>query len=148
MQRHPSPAGNASPPPVSDFPPYFRKNVETPWEIFHNFNFSPKIFFNFHLPKFLSHSLRIQNFPLFSLFQYISPNFGIIIISPLLLQIFPSDFVKSMCFLHTFCVFRFPPQFDHDAFMHHTMHVLDAPDAVLAIAIQGGCMRACCPIAL
>ena len=25
------------------------------------------------------------------------------------------------------CVFR-SPYFDHDAFMHHTMHVLDAPD--------------------
>jgi len=22
----------------------------------------------------------------------------------------------------------FPPYFDHDAFMHHPMHVLDAPD--------------------
>jgi len=29
-------------------------------------------------------------------------------------------------FLPTFRVFHFP-QFDHDAFMHHTMHVLDAP---------------------
>src|SRR6218665_1675837 len=24
--------------------------------------------------------------------------------------------------------FSFPPYFDHDAFMHHTMHILDAPD--------------------
>jgi len=30
-------------------------------------------------------------------------------------------------FLHILCVFRFPPYFDHDAFMHHTMHILDAP---------------------
>jgi len=28
-------------------------------------------------------------------------------------------------FLHTLRVF--PPYFYHDAFMHHTMHVLDAP---------------------
>jgi len=34
--------------------------------------------------------------------------------------------VKFTCSLHTLCVFRFP-YFDHDAFMHHTMHVLDAP---------------------
>jgi len=32
-------------------------------------------------------------------------------------------------FLHALCVFRFP-YFDHDAFMHHTMHVLDAPGYV------------------
>ena len=32
-----------------------------------------------------------------------------------------------MCFLHTLLLFLFP-SFDHDAFMHHTMHVLDAPD--------------------
>jgi len=38
----------------------------------------------------------------------------------------PYDFVKFTCFLHTLCVFRFPTYFDHDAFMHHTMHVLDA----------------------
>jgi len=30
-------------------------------------------------------------------------------------------------FLHILRVFRFPPYFYHDAFMHHPMHVLDAP---------------------
>jgi len=30
-------------------------------------------------------------------------------------------------FLHTSRVFCFPPYFYHDAFMHHTMDVLDAP---------------------
>ena len=29
---------------------------------------------------------------------------------------------KVMCF-------SFPPCFDHDAFMHHTMHILDVLDA-------------------
>src|SRR6218665_4177737 len=27
------------------------------------------------------------------------------------------------CILHTLCVFRLSPYFDHDAFMHHTIHV-------------------------
>src|SRR6218665_3388901 len=39
---------------------------------------------------------------------------------------FPPVFGKFTSFLHTFCVY-FPPYFDHDAFMHHPMHVLDAP---------------------
>jgi len=30
-------------------------------------------------------------------------------------------------FLYTLLVFRFPPYIYHNAFMHHTMHVLDAP---------------------
>jgi len=51
---------------------------------------------------FSSHSLQILNFPLFSLFQYISHP-----ISGKLL--FPPYFCKFTCFLHTFCVFRFPP---------------------------------------
>jgi len=40
---------------------------------------------------------------------------------------FPPVLGKFTCFLHGLCVFRFPPYFDHDAFMHHPMHVLDAP---------------------
>src|SRR6218665_3189489 len=38
---------------------------------------------------------------------------------------FPPVFGKFTSFLHTFWVF--PPYFDHDAFMVHPMHVLDAP---------------------
>ena len=71
------------------------------------------------------------------MFQYIPPYFEKIII-PLLLQIAPPNFVKFTCFLHTLCVLRFPAKFDHDAFMHHTMHVLDAPDnSYSAIEILG-----------
>src|SRR6218665_2589871 len=40
---------------------------------------------------------------------------------------FPPVLEKFTCFLHAFSVFSFPPYFDHDAFMHHPMHVLDAP---------------------
>src|SRR6218665_2427681 len=39
---------------------------------------------------------------------------------------FPPVLGKFNCFLHTLRVL-FPPYFDHDAFMHHPMHVLDAP---------------------
>ena len=38
----------------------------------------------------------------------------------------PSVFKQFTSFLNTLRVF--PPYFDHDAFMHHPMHVLDAPD--------------------
>ena len=41
---------------------------------------------------------------------------------------FPPVLGKFTCFLHTLRVF--PPYFDHDAFMHHPMHVLDAPDVL------------------
>jgi len=34
-------------------------------------------------------------------------------------------------FLHTLRVFRFHPYFYHDAFMHHTMHVLNAPPLLI-----------------
>src|SRR6218665_2993963 len=50
---------------------------------------------------------------------------------PLLLQIiFPCVSKNSRVFyiglFRPMCI-SFPPYFDHDAFMHHTMHVLDAP---------------------
>ena len=41
---------------------------------------------------------------------------------------FSPDFVQFTCFLPTLCVFCFP-LVDHDAFMHRTMHVLDASGA-------------------
>ena len=45
---------------------------------------------------------------------------------PLFSKNFPT-LRKIFKILHTICVFRFPPYFDHDAFMHHPMQVLDAP---------------------
>ena len=62
-----------------------------------------------------------MNFELPPLFSPIFPYFGNFVISPYFLK-FPPDFVEFTCFLHTFV----SPWFDHDAFMHHTMHVLDA----------------------
>src|SRR6218665_3166944 len=74
-------------------PPLFPKKFSDSVENFHKLTFSQQKIVDFHLPKFLmtvfGHSLEIFNFPLFSLFQYISPFFRKIIISPLLLQISP-----------------------------------------------------------
>jgi len=90
----------------------------------------PDKFLDFHPPKFLmtffSHKFRIPPyFPCFSTFPLYFPK---IIISPTLKNC-PPCFRNIHLLLHTFCAFRFSPYFDHDAFMHHPMHVLDAPVA-------------------
>src|SRR6218665_1546780 len=64
-------------------------------------------------------------FPPISLFQHISPLFNENYSSPLLLQIFPLFWANSPAFYIIYVYF--PRYFDHDAFMHHPMHVLDAP---------------------
>jgi len=72
----------------------------------------------------IDHKFRIS--PYFRYFRTFPPCFAKIILSPLLLQIFPPVLGKFTCFLHALRVYS--PYFDHDAFMHHPMHVLDAPD--------------------
>jgi len=69
----------------------------------------PEKFLDFHPPKFLnfwwlflSHRLQILNSPYFSCFTIFPPYFGKIIIPP-------PVFRKFTSFLHTSCVFRFPP---------------------------------------
>ena len=62
-------------------------------------------------------------FPTFNTFPPISQ----ISSFPLFFQISPLISYNLRAFLHTLCVFGFPLYFDHDAFMHHTMHVLDTP---------------------
>src|SRR6218665_3282879 len=120
-------------PPVSDFPPISEKFSDF-LNFFYNFTFSEK-FLHFHPPKFLmtfflviDHKFRIS--PLFSLFQYIPPCFAKIILSPYFYKFPPPVLDKFTCFLHTLRVFC-SPYFDHDAFMHHPMHVLDAPPTML-----------------
>src|SRR6218665_2487719 len=123
------------------FPPIFEKFSDSV-ENFQNFTFSRKISAKISDDHFSSHRPQISNFPLFPLFQYISPLFREnYYFSPAFKnfrpppQIFggpsppvPPVLQKLTCFLHTLCVFRFPPYFDHDAFMHHPMHVLDTPE--------------------
>ena len=110
------------------FSPLFSKNVKILWVILpfpeKNFRFSSTKISD---DLFFSHRPQILNFPLFCLFYYISPLIRKNYYFPLLSQISPPVFGKFTSFLHTFCVF-FPPYFDHDAFMHHPMHVLDAPE--------------------
>src|SRR6218665_946068 len=54
-------------PPVSDFPTLFPKKISDSVESFLQFYLFPKIFLDFHPPKFLttffSHRLQILNFP-------------------------------------------------------------------------------------
>jgi len=80
---------------------------------------------NFWL-SFFSHQPQILNFPLIFAVSIHFSLFREFFLSTLLLQISP--WVRKIyVFLHTLCVFRFP-HFDHDTFMHHTKHVLDASD--------------------
>jgi len=44
-------------------------------------------------------------------------------------------FSKNLPVLNVLYVFFVSPYFDHDAFMHHTMHVLDAPGQSIAKTI-------------
>jgi len=111
--------------------PYFRKISQTPSKIFPIWPF-PEQFSYFHpqniwWPLFsFSHRLQFCNvlpcFRSFSPFSSISEKCS-----------FSSYFCKfppwfrKICFFYILSVTFVFPYFDHDAFMHHTMHVLDAP---------------------
>ena len=100
-QGRPSPWGNDTFSPVSDSP-YLRKKLSDSVENFLDFTFSLKKFpifirLNFRW-SFLVIDYKFRISPIFLLFQYISPNFEKIIISP---------WFRKM--LHTFCVFHCPP---------------------------------------
>jgi len=70
--------------------------------------------------------LYFRIFPLFFLLQYISPCFAkIIIFTPTFTKL--PLFSKNSRVFYMLYVYFVSPYFDHDAFMHHTMHVLDAP---------------------
>src|SRR6218665_2764204 len=113
-------------PPVSD-PPLFQKKIRTFWTIFTILPF-PEKFLDFHPPKFVMTFFLVidQKFripPIFAVsahFPLFRENFSF----PLLLQM-------SLCFRQIHLLFTYftciSPYFDHDAFMHHPMHVLDAP---------------------
>src|SRR6218665_3622961 len=107
-------------PSVSDFP-LFSKQFQTLWKIFKILPFREK-FLDFHLPKFLmtffSHRPQISNFP--------PPVSRKLLFTPTLKN-FPLYFRKIHLLFTCFMCISFPPYFDHDAFMHHPMHILDAP---------------------
>src|SRR6218665_3879473 len=106
--------------PLASDSPLFQKKIRTFTKFLKVLPFPAKISDDL----FFSHRPQIFNFPLFSLFQYISSLFRENYSFPLLLQI-PPVLGKFTCFLHTL---RVSPYLDHDAFMHHPMHVLDAPE--------------------
>ena len=90
----------------------------------------PDKFLHFHPPKFLMtfflvihHKFRISS--LFSLFQYMSPPVSRELLFPPAFQNFPL-FIKIHLLFTYFLFISFPPYFDHDAVMHHPMHILDA----------------------
>src|SRR6218665_2170867 len=68
---------------------------------------------------------KFQISPYFRYFNTFPPYFDKIILSPTFKNA-PLFSANLRVFLHTLCVFR-PPYFYHHSFIHHTMHVLDAP---------------------
>src|SRR6218665_613359 len=98
-------------PPLSDFPPIFEKFSDSV-ENLQNFTFSRKNVSNFNTPKFLmtffySSTTNFEFPPYIPCFSTFSPCFAKIIIFPYFLK-FPPVLEQFTCFLHTFCVFRFP----------------------------------------
>jgi len=114
---HP-PWGNDVFPLCFTFPPVFEKNSNS------EENFPNSIRQYFWWPYF-SHQPQISNFLLFSLISIHFPSISRKLFFSLLFKI-PSVLVNLRIFTH-FLFFSFPPYFHHDAFMHHTMHVLDTP---------------------
>ena len=106
--------------PHASVPPYFQKI----FILCGKFSKFPEKFLDFYLSKFLMTIFLVIDQPQISNFPPVSRK----LLFPPYFQKFPPVFEKFTCFLHTFCVFRFPPYFDHDAFMHQPMHVLDAPE--------------------
>ena len=88
-------------PPVSNFP-LFSKNFQTLWKIFKILPFPDDLFLviDHNLSKFP---------PIFPVSVHSPPLFRENYYFPLLSKISPPLFEKFTCFLHTFCVFRFPP---------------------------------------
>src|SRR6218665_1650364 len=95
--------------PLVSYPPYFQKHFLTPWKIFPISPFPTK-FSDFHPSKyvmtFFSHLPQILNSPYFRCFDTF-PYYGTFFFSPTFTK-YPPHFVNFTCFLHTYCVFRFP----------------------------------------
>src|SRR6218665_2465050 len=100
------------------FPPIFDKFSDSV-ENFQNVTFPAKISDDLFA---IDHKFRIS--PYFPCFPPVSRKL-----------LYPT-LKNSLCFRKIHLVFTyfmyisFPPYFDHDAFMHHPMHVLDAPGRI------------------
>jgi len=109
--------------PCFRFPPVFEKNFRFCGK-FSQFYLFPKIFCLIIDHKFRIFSPIFEFLLYFLSFSTFPPSFAKIINS--LLFKFPPSFPKIHVYFTCFTCISFPPYFDHDAFMHHTMHVLDA----------------------
>src|SRR6218665_1870370 len=80
---------------------------------------------------FFSHRPHISNFPpIFPVSGHFPP-VSRKLLSPPYFSKFPSLCFRKIHLLFTyFLCISFTPYFDHDAFMHHLMHVLDAPGVI------------------
>src|SRR6218665_2458579 len=119
-------------PPCFRFPPYFRKIFGLS-EFFLQFYLFPTNFLTFIRAKisddlFFSHRPQIlfRISPLFRCFSTFPPLFRENYSFPPTLTNFPPSFRQINLLFTCFTSISFPPYFDHDAFMHHPMHVLDA----------------------
>ena len=112
--------------PCFRFPPYFRK-IFGLWGKFQKFYLFLKNFLIFIRQNFwwllFSHRSQISNFPpIFAVSVHFPPVSRKLLFPPTLTN-FPPVLHKFTCFT---CI-SFAPYFYHDAFMHHPIHVLDAP---------------------
>jgi len=115
--------------PCFRFPTIFEKLSDSV-ENFQNVTFSRKIF-RFSSAKIsddfflaIDHKFRISPyFPCFSKFPPVSRK---LVFPPLLWKMSPCFREIHLLFTYFMCI-SFPTYFDHDEFMHHPMHVLDAP---------------------
>src|SRR6218665_3791187 len=92
-------------PPVSNFP-LFSTNFQTLWKIFKILPF-PENFLDFHPPKFLMTFLEFP--PIFLVSVHFPSVSRKLLFCPPTMKNFPPVFEKFTCFLHTLCVFLFPP---------------------------------------
>ena len=108
-------------PPCFRFSPYFPKKfwIRGKFSQFHLFPTNFTIFSHQNIFRIFPYLTVSIHFPPSSLNLYFPPTFAK----------FPFLFRKIYVFLHILRVFRFPPYFYHDAFMHHPMHVLGTPGA-------------------
>src|SRR6218665_636857 len=112
--------------PLFQIPPLFSKKFRTLRKISTILPF-PEKFLDFHPPKFLMTFFSTTNFefpPCFHCFSTFPPCFDKFFLCPLISQISPCFRQIHLLFTYFTCI---SPYFDHDAFMHHPMHVLDAP---------------------
>src|SRR6218665_126411 len=110
--------------PCFRFPPYFQQILKLCGN-FLKFYLFPKKFSSAKISDdlFFSDRPQISNSLCFSTFPPVSRK----LLFPPYFQKFSPLFSKNSPAFYILFVYFVSPYFDHDAFMHHPMHVLDAP---------------------